>query len=77
VCPKCKQSVPPTWPGVLAEAAKRIREGVPIALTLEDYAALSAQLKTRTTLIPTRRGDQATWSAVRRGVFEITLSLDW
>jgi hypothetical protein len=62
---------------VLAKAAKRIREGVPIALTLDDYAVLSAQLKAQTKLTPTRRGDQATWSEVRPGLVEVTFSLGW
>lgn len=76
MCPKCKNSVPPTWSGVLTKAAKRIREGVPIALTLDDYAVFSAQLRSQTKLTPMRRGDQATWSVVRSSL-EVTFSMGW
>jgi len=65
-CAECKNTVPPTWIGVLTKAANRIAKRKPLNLSLADYATLLIAVKEQTSLVPTRRGAESDWSQIRR-----------
>ena len=65
-CENCRQTVPPTWGGVVMKVLSRIEVGKPISLAHEDYTTVARTVGSQDTIKPDRRGGNQAWAPFRR-----------